>query len=273
MRILVIEDKELHRKAAETTLSGHEVTIIKSFDEAMKLMEQEIDKENVQRLLAEAGFLTKPDSNDRERWNAYLETRDEANAKSVIPFPFDVVMTDMMMPMSMRTLAPGIFNSGEQVPYGFIITLKATMCGAKFVAMVTDTNHHQGAMSAAIDHLSEAYYQDGFSPNFVVNGAKVMFVHAPFVGVPGTTCPECKGKKQVEHDCYTCNGSGKKLEWYPLSSSGQITSYSKQRPIEGTICEACRGTRKKTDNCHSCKGDGTDHNGKDWGRVFADLIA
>lgn len=156
MRILVIEDKELHRKSAEETLSGHEVTIVKSFDEATALMEKKIDEGNVQRLLTEAGFPTKPGYEDSERWSAYCEAYSQATAKSVVPFPFEVVLTDMMMPMSKQTLAPEVFNPSEQVPYGFILALKATLFGAKFVAMVTDTNHHQSAMSASIDHLGTA---------------------------------------------------------------------------------------------------------------------
>ncbi len=144
MKVLVIEDKEIHCQAAIETLVGHEVTIVRSFDRAMEIL--------------------------------------TATAQSVIPFPFEAVLTDMMMPMSQYTLDPRLFNYKEQVAYGFIIALRATLCGAKFVAMVTDTNHHMGAMSAAIDHLSDAYYrEEGFQPNFLINGAKVMFVHTPFI--------------------------------------------------------------------------------------------
>lgn len=269
MRILVVEDKELHRKAAKATLSRHALTIVGSFDEAMEFMQQEIDEENVARLLAEAGFPAKPNFEKEEQWRAHERAYRKAQTKSVLPFQFEVVLTDMMMPMSKRTLAPGVFNPGEQVPYGFIIALRAALCGAKFVAMVTDTNHHQGAMSAAIDHLGEAYYHDGFSPNFVINGAKVMFVHSPLTGVPGTTCPECKGAKQVDHACYDCDGSGKKMEWYP---PGEITSYSTRRPIEGTVCDACQGAGKKIADCSLCRGDGTSR-GKNWGQILQDLTS
>lgn len=260
MRILVIEDKEAHRKSAEETLSDHEVTIVKSFDEATDLMKRKIDEGNVQRLLAEAGFPTKPDPKDKDRWNAYWKAHDEAEAKSVIPFSFEVVLTDMMMPMSNRTLAPGVFNPSEQVPYGFIIALKATLFGAKFVAMVTDTNHHQGAMSAAIDHLGRAYYEDGCKPNFVVNGAKVMFVHTPFVqkitkDVPCDRCAENPGV------CSNCNGTGlnKNPDWKPRE------------------CHSCSHT-DTVGKCTQCKGTGrydrTDTlDTKDWGKVLADLTA
>lgn len=251
MRILVIEDKESHRESAEATLSGHELTIVKSFDDAMELMARKFDEENIQRLLAEAGFPTKPDSEDTERWYAYWNAHDEAQAKSVIPFPFEVVLTDMMMPMSRKTIAPGVFNSGEQVPYGFIIALKATLCGAKFVAMVTDTNHHEGAMSAALDHLGEAYYRDGFKPNFVVNGARIMFVHTPFYRevLGKETCDTCKGSGS----CKYCKGMGQRNNQY---------------------CTVCRDDVGK---CSNCKGSGqadiVRQNRKDWGKALADLTA
>ena len=209
MRILVIEDKESHRKSAEETLAGHDVTMVKSFDEAMGLIERKIDEGSLERLLFDAGFPTKPKYSD-ERWDAYWKAREEAETMSVIPLPFDVILTDMMMPMSQKTLAPGVFNPKEQVPYGLIIALKAALYGIRFVAMVTDTNHHQGAMSAAIDHLGTAYYQDGCKPNFMINGAKVMFVHAPFCEdvVGQKACSPCRGSGD-NGKCSYCRGTGK----------------------------------------------------------------
>ncbi|MDO8624644.1 MAG: hypothetical protein Q7R47_01070 [Candidatus Diapherotrites archaeon] len=255
MRILVIEDKKIHRESAEETLTGHEVTIVASFDEAMDLMEQKIDEGNAQRLLGEAGFSTRPDRENDEQWSAYWKVRGEAMAKSVIPFPFDVVLTDMMMPMSRKTLGDGVFNAREQVPYGFIIALRATLCGTKFVAMITDTNHHKGAMSAAIDHLGDAYYHAGFKPNFVINGARVMFVHTPFL-------EEVLGKKT----CDSCNGSG----------SCRLCKGTGQRNDEYVQGE-CNGCRESIGKCSHCYGSGqiddVRHDRKDWGKVLADLIA
>lgn len=219
MRILVIEDKEAHRKSAEETLAGHEITIVDSFDKAMDLL-----------------------------------SKDST--------PFEAVLTDMMMPMSRQTLAPGVFNPSEQVPYGFILALKATLCGAKFVAMVTDTNHHQGAMSAAIDHLGQAYYRNGFKPNFVVNGAKVMFVHTPFVeDVVPKGCSSCGGTGK----CTFCEGTG-------TTTQAVADKYPAYQSHVGQDCIQCRNNKGK---CSSCKGtgDGTRHERKDWGQVLRDLTA
>jgi len=273
MRILVAEDKEMHRKAAEETLSGHEITIVKSFDEAMDFMAgKKIDEENLRRLLAEEGFPfpipMKMEVETEERQNAYWKAFFKAEAKSVVPFAFEVVLTDMMMPMSRRTLSdPDLFDPYEQAPYGFVIALRATLCGAKFVAMVTDTNHHKGLMSAAIDHLGTSYYpdayigkgkpQDEFRPNFIINGAKVMFVHTPFVrDVLGMIpCDGCKGTGV----CRSCEGTGKPQhgEWY--SKKGDCCC----RNNDGK-CTRCEGTGKVEDERHERK---------DWGRVLRDLIA
>lgn len=260
MKILVVEDKEIHRKSAEETLSIHEITIVKSFDEAMDLMRENVDVGNLKRLLAEAGFSTMPDMRDSERRNAYTKAHNEAFSKSVITFSYEVVLTDMMMPMSKRTLSPGVFNPSEQVPYGFIIALRATLFGVKFVAMVTDTNHHKGAMSAAIDNLGQSYCSDGCKPNFVINGAKVMFVHTPFVEkiTKDVPCDQCVENPGV---CSNCNGTGlnKNPDW---------------RPKECHLCSHTDNVGK----CTQCKGmgrhDRTDTlNTKDWGKVLTHLIA
>lgn len=251
MRILVIEDKVAHRRSAEETLCDHEVTIVTSFDKAMDLMKRQIDMGKVNRCLVEAGFSTAPDSEDEERRSSYWKIWEEAESESMIPLPFEVVLTDMMMPMSSRTLSEG-FDPGEQVPYGFIIALKATLLGAKFVALVTDTNHHKGAMSAALDHLGSAYYREGFKPNFLINGARVMFVHAPFV-------------EDLVFDvkCYKCDG-------------GTVCGDCKISLVDRR-CHKCERGARKFEPCHVCKGEGKHdtivRERKDWGKVLVDLIA
>ena len=190
MKILVIEDKEIHQRSAEETLSDHEVTIVESFDEAMNLM------------------------------------------KEMEAFPFEAVLTDMMMPMSDKTLGPGVYKHGEQVPYGFIIALRAALCGAKYVAMVTDANHHQGAMSAALDQLGPMYYQwphaseyEDYRPKmFNINGAKVVFVHTPFiVRQKDEVCEQCEaGVKMSQDSCGRCDGTGHEGEQTELKDWGKV---------------------------------------------------
>jgi hypothetical protein len=158
---------------------------------------------------------------------------------------FDVVLTDMKMPMSKQTLGQGIFQHGVEVPYGFPIVLKAAKAGAKFVAMVTDTNHHQGAMSAAIDHIGGT---------FTIEGAEVLFVHARFVEdiIPDVDCTEC-----TDGVCPRCNGSLKVMNW-----ENELVT--------------CRCTENNPGKCGKCKGTGKFDDSvwerKDWGEVLNRLI-
>ena len=162
------------------------------------------------------------------------------------PVHCDVVLTDLMMPMSPTMLRPELYDPAVQVPYGFVIALKAALAGARHVAVVTDTNHHEGAISAALDYLGHAYYSEGFEPNFNINGAVCMFVHAPFITKTTTiTCPSCQGSGRCRHcqdesgGCTHCDGA--------------------------STCGTCLGTGKYDDE------EETDL--KDWGQVLKDLTA
>ena len=174
MKILVIEDKAIHQESARETLIGHEVTVVPSYNEAYGLL----------------------------KWKK--------------EFDFDAVLTDMNMPMSERNLSSRIiFRPDEQVPYGFILALAAAYRGAKYVALVTDINHHYGAMSAALDLLAPEYYDyrnkcmGDREKRFYINGARVIFVHAPFVVniIKDQPCDLCTENPGV---CTYCQGSGKR---------------------------------------------------------------
>jgi len=252
MKILVVEDKEMHRQSARETLAGHEVTIHSSFDQAIDAMKVEIDEENVQKVLTEAGFSRKPEQEDTQEYRkAYWKAHSEAEKASVIPFPFETVLVDMMMPMSRRTLASDAYNWGEEVPYGFVLALRAALRGARFIAVVTDTNHHKGAMSAALDHLGFAYYRS-MRPNFTINGAKCLFIHTPFVKdlVKDAPCYSCRENPGV---CGCCRGTG----------TGYITHKPCHMCTDGK-CTHCKGTGK---------ADTTVEERKDWGQVLRDLTS
>ncbi len=211
MKILVIEDKELHRSSAVETLTGHDITVVASFQEGIRLL------------------------------------------KGKDAIAFEAALVDMMMPAGKSGAARGMCNSDEQVPYGFVLALTAASCGAKYVAMVTDTNHHKSAMSAALDYLGGGYYpEDGFKPNFVINGARVMFVHAPFVEdiVKDSPCTRCEKNPGV---CCHCHGSG-------------------ESPMYGKSCTLCEKDKGVCDKCSgTLKFDDTVHERKDWGKVLRDL--
>ncbi len=186
MNILVIDDKEIHCNAAKVQLAGHNVTFASSFDEAVSLLKVRYDKAKIAEFMAKEGFTEEPSAtSSKEYQTEYWDCDTRAYKAAVIPFPFEVVLCDLMMPMSSQTLAPGIWDPSKQVAYGFVLALKAAERGARFVAVATDTNHHRGAESAALDQLSSAYYSDGMEPNFTINGAKCMFVHAPLRDLDG----------------------------------------------------------------------------------------
>lgn len=86
---------------------------------------------------------------------------------------FDVVLTDLHLPMSSKTMGSK-FKLGELVPYGILLMVEAARQGAKYVAVVTDLSHHDDPFSAAFDHYSQFPIK--------IEGAKVMMMHAPMKG-------------------------------------------------------------------------------------------
>ena len=83
---------------------------------------------------------------------------------------FDVVLTDLQLPMSSRTLGTEAFKLGQLVPYGLMLMIEAAHQGARHVAVVTDMNHHADWLSAAFDH---------FRYSVKIEGAVVQMMHAP----------------------------------------------------------------------------------------------
>lgn len=96
--------------------------------------------------------------------------------------PYDVVFTDLMLPMDDKGLYAEAFRRGELVPYGFVIVLRAALYKAKYVALVTDINHHTHAMAIAMDSIAHCGYDRwGQRPRFNINGATCMFAYAPLI--------------------------------------------------------------------------------------------
>lgn len=83
---------------------------------------------------------------------------------------FDVVLTDLHLPMSSKMIGEK-FRLGELVPYGIFLMVEAAWQGAKYIAVVTDLSHHDDPFSAAFDHYSRYPVK--------IEGAKVLMLHAP----------------------------------------------------------------------------------------------
>lgn len=192
MKILIVEDTEKHIDSARETLTEHELTIARTFDEAMKLLVRPVDQVRMQQLLVDAGFPEEPpvpkDRDDKDGWgryNAYTEARWDATKNALLPCNFDVVLTDMLLPPSFEgSLRRQFWDADRLVPYGFVIALRAADVGVRFVALATDVNHHYDPMSAAIDRIElierePVGHPKFYLPNFTINGARVMFIHSP----------------------------------------------------------------------------------------------
>lgn len=82
---------------------------------------------------------------------------------------FDVVLTDLHLPMSSETMGDK-FKLGELVPYGILIMIEAARQGARKVGVVTDLSHHDDPFSAAFDHYSRFPIS--------IEGATVRMLHA-----------------------------------------------------------------------------------------------
>ena len=118
MRILVFDDSPQNQQSARAQFKDHDLTVIGTFNEASDLLTP-------------------------------LVYGDQPNPKFR---KFDVVLTDMMVPASDRSLGGSARNyAGQEMPLGSIIALQALYAGVKKVALVTDTNHHDHPASAALD--------------------------------------------------------------------------------------------------------------------------
>jgi len=168
MKILVIDDKKENREAAIQLLSNHEVTTIGTYDEALNLIKQTVADDDVLRALGRSlrGCIT-------------IDNEFQAKVVELTPkFDFDIVLIDLMMPASDRTLGHGCEHTrGVSVPYGFPLMIKVAMAHAervKHIAIVSDVNHHNHAMSAALDPLG-GY---GTCGPVMMNGIPCSFIHA-----------------------------------------------------------------------------------------------
>lgn len=120
MKILVFDDSQVHRDAAISQLAGHELVVVETYDQAEQFLSKEI-----------RGM---PNSDFQE---------------------FDVVMTDLMVPPSNRSLSPSarMDFEGKELPLGIFIAIRALSVGVKKVAVITDASHHDHPGSAIFDTL------------------------------------------------------------------------------------------------------------------------
>lgn len=240
MKILVFDDSPIHRKSAELTLKGHDLTIVGTYDEAQELLASNLDYEKqnkiISQLLVKAGLA--PDFNlwqaensseeEKGKYNsAYWESEEQATT-----WPdFDVVLTDLLVPASRQAQGgEGLQFVGQQMPLGTAIALLALCGGVKNVAVVSNENHHHHPASAALDCFA--------FPN-KMKGYRLMCTnHVDSILV------DQKTGELIADERYKCSAPFEGAEKYPSDNS---------------LPYPCR--------------KGLESGGKDWGKILQQLFS
>jgi CheY-like chemotaxis protein len=182
MKILVIDDTKKHLDAALQTLVGHDVTVCSTHDEALRLLEKQYDNDKQKQLLEK---YEQSGMKNREAW-------DKSYLDSELPY-WDAVLCDLLMPAGRNAQGgEGTKFIGQEMPVGWSLALQAAREGAKYVAVVTDMNHHHHPASAMLDGLNRHIFS-------IDNARLLMTNHIDLVGIIGSECA-----------CKQCNGTGKK---------------------------------------------------------------
>ena len=67
----------------------------------------------------------------------------------------DILLCDLLMPAESHTLGPkGMEHFGREIAVGLFLPMIAAEHGVKYVIVLTDQNHHDHPMSAAVDWIS-----------------------------------------------------------------------------------------------------------------------
>jgi len=128
MKILIIEDNELHIAAAQEQLKEHELIICRSYQEA-EIALTGCSKSGFSNHWFDSDFLPK----------------------------FDIVLTDLFIPtcnigVRTKTIEDAIEKFGAETPYGLVFALVAMRHGIP-VAIVSDNNHHAHPINWALDMM------------------------------------------------------------------------------------------------------------------------
>ncbi len=140
MRILVIDDSFNNQTAAVAQLSKHDLTVVGSYIEGQEKL------------------------GGGER-----AVRDGTNRHD-----YDAVLVDLLMPASKYLQGEGLHLAGQEMPVGIFLALLAAKNGAKYVALLTDSNHHAHPASACIDSFNEHETKPTI---FQVEGARVLLAN------------------------------------------------------------------------------------------------
>ncbi len=85
---------------------------------------------------------------------------------------FDAALLDLLMPAEATMLGDsGMALLGQPFAVGYALAVLIALAGVPFVAVATDTNHHNHPASAVMDWFPKSTIQ--------IEDSKVIFMHAP----------------------------------------------------------------------------------------------
>lgn len=148
MNILLIEDNPVHIEAAKQDLVDHNLTIYTSWKNLLSFY-------YVPAVLT-SDYIYKPE----EHKKALLE--------------YDMILTDINFPGMLD-----MDGSEPLAPLGLIMVIRAAEAGVKYIAAISDKNHHADAIAKGLD-LWMAYnkpFQIGSSTIAILGDGKFMKGH------------------------------------------------------------------------------------------------
>lgn len=168
LRILVVEDNVDNIKAAKAMLAKHDITVVSGYDYARRILSGGYDSDVLQAKLEEMGFpehraaysdkyginFWDDESDRRKEW----EAAKEKIQGEITPLPFDILLTDVMVPKGGHDMlsdkAIKTLDVNEPMPYGAYIALYAIKRGLKMIGIITSGNHHEDPFVYALDGLN-----------------------------------------------------------------------------------------------------------------------
>jgi len=131
----------------------------------------------------------KHQDNAREQFKDHklVLARNYEEGKSALEsgYHYNVLLTDLMMPKGGRQTmgSEGMKYIFDLLPFGFPLAFLAAKIKIPYIGIVTDVNHHDHPISAAIDPISGAYWSepDSESSLYRINESKLGIFHAPFI--------------------------------------------------------------------------------------------
>src|SRR3989344_2002805 len=108
MRILVFDDNQTNRAAAQAQLKDHDLTVVGTYDEAQKLLMPQYNYKEASKILkGQFGNFNPYGSKGSEAKKAeYFAAQKMANEQATTYPNFDVVLSDLLVPASQQAPWP-----------------------------------------------------------------------------------------------------------------------------------------------------------------------